>query len=145
MLDARAILFIDGHDTDRNYYADRLKLSFPEFVVYQAASGKAGLDLYKSQSIDCVVLELALPDISGFEVLFHLVPSSRQPDIAVIVLTNMPNAILLDLALKNGALAALHKPRTSGDLLEQMVLRAISTVPKDHKRAQEPLGSLRPA
>ena len=145
MSDSKSILLIDGRATDRNLYADRLKLSFPEFVIHQAATGQAGLDLHKSHSIDCVVLELALPDMSGFEVLLKLVPIGVQPDIAVIVLTHLPNEILLDLALKNGALAALYKPRTSGELLEQIVHRATSTVPKDHKRAQDSLRSLRTA
>ena len=142
---AKTGLLIDGHYKDRQYYAHSLSLRSPDYTLFEAADGQTGLKIYRSCSVDCVVLELALPDMSGFEVLAQLVPIGFQPDIAVIVLTHLPNEILLDLALKNGALAALYKPRTSGELLEQIVLRATSTVPKDHKRAQESLGSLRTA
>ena len=76
MSDVNSILLIDGNDKDREYYAHRLKLSSPDFDVFQAETGQAGLDLYTRQPIDCVVLAIDLPDMSGFEVLSYLVPSS---------------------------------------------------------------------
>jgi DNA-binding NarL/FixJ family response regulator len=80
------------------------------------------------QPIDCVVLEIDLPDMSGFEVLAHLVPRAYHPEIAVIILTRLPNPFLLDLAIKNGAQVALHKTLGSGDLLAPSILKAISRV-----------------
>jgi DNA-binding NarL/FixJ family response regulator len=74
------------------------------------------------------VLEIDLPDISGFEVLAKLVPRAYHPEIAVIVLTRLPNPFLLDLAIKNGAQVALHKTLGSGDLLAPSILKAISRV-----------------
>ena len=75
-----------------------------------------------------MVLELDLPDMSGFEVLAKLVPRAYHPEIAVIVLTRLPNPFLLDLSIKNGAQAALQKTVGSGDLLAPSILRAISRV-----------------
>jgi len=66
--------------------------------------------------------------MSGFEVLAKLVQRTYRPEIAVIVLTRLPNQFLLDLALKNGAQAAFHKTVGSGDLLEQAIRKAIGTV-----------------
>ena len=80
------------------------------------------------------MLELDLPDMSGFEVLVNLVPRVHQPAIAVIVLTRLANQYLLAAALKNGAQAAFYKPATSGDMLDKAILKAISTVKKDRKR-----------
>jgi DNA-binding NarL/FixJ family response regulator len=82
------------------------------------------------------VLELDLLDLSGFEVLVQLVPIAHHPEIAVIVLTHLPNTVLLDLALKNGALAALYKSRTSGDMLDKTIMKAISRVQRDSKKTQ---------
>ena len=64
-------------------------MSSPDYVVLEAETGKAGLSLCRSQRVDCVLVELTLPDMSGFEVLIHLVPRARQPEIAVIVLTRV--------------------------------------------------------
>jgi DNA-binding NarL/FixJ family response regulator len=140
--DAKSILLIDDHDEDRQYYAHRLTLSSPDYKIFEAADGQTGLKLYQSSSIDCVVLELDLPDMSGFELLLKLVPIVHKPEVAVIVLTRIPSAVLLDLALKNGALAALSKSRTPGDILDKKILQAVSAVTKDHKRPQVSWGSL---
>ena len=70
--------------------------------------------------------------MSGFEVLIQLV--TMPPKFAVLVLTHLTNPFLLDLALKNGAQAALHKNRTPGDVLDKTILRALSTLPRDHKK-----------
>lgn len=130
--DRLAVLLIDSKDIDRNYYADRLKLCSSDYVIFHAASGKAGISVCETVSIDSVVLEIDLADMSGFEVLVQLV--SRPPKAAVVVLTHLTNPFLLDLALKNGAQAALYKNATSGDVLDKTILRAVSTIQRDHKR-----------
>jgi len=135
--DTKAILFIDGDDQDRWYYAHRLKQACADYVIFEAATGQAGLDLCCSHSIDCVILEIDLPDMSGFEVLARLVPIAKQPEVPVIVLTRLSNPDLFDLARKNGAQVGLRKLGMSGDILDQTVLKAIATVPKDRKRARE--------
>jgi DNA-binding NarL/FixJ family response regulator len=98
MSDAVAILLIDGRDVDREYYAQGLQASSANYDIVQAASGRSGLSLCARQPIDCVVLELDLPDMSGFEVLAYLARSTVHPEMAVVVLTGLPNPYLLELA-----------------------------------------------
>jgi DNA-binding NarL/FixJ family response regulator len=128
MSDATTVLLIDNDPHYRDYYAHRLHASSTNYDVVEAVSGQLGLNICARQPIDCVVLEIDLPDISGFEVLATLVPRAYRPEIAVIVLTRLPNPFLLDLAVKNGAQAAFQKTVGSGDLLEQSILKAISAV-----------------
>ena len=128
MSDATTVLLIDADPHYRDYYAQRLHASSPNYDVVHAATGRSGLDICARQPIDCVVLEIDLSDMSGFEVLAKLAPRAYRPEIAVIVLTRLPNQFLLDVAIKNGAQAALQKTVGSGDLLEQAILNAISTV-----------------
>jgi len=128
-----SVLLIDSNDIDRNYYGDRLKICSSDYVIFHAASGQAGISVCETVLIDCVVLEIDLTDMSGFEVLVHLVPT-RPPKVPVIVLTHLTNPFLLDLSLKNGAQAALYKNATPGDVLDKTILRAVSTVQKDHKK-----------
>ena len=135
MSDATTILFIDGNIKERECYAQYLEAASMYDVVY-AATGRSGLDLCARQPIDCVVLEIDLPDMSGFEVLAKVVPRPSHPEIAVIVLTRLPNHFLLELAIKNGAQAAFHKTIASRDILERTILEAISKVQKDTRRAR---------
>ena len=62
-MDSKSILLIEDNHKVRRYYADHLKLICPHYVILEAASGQTGLDLYYWQTIDCVVLDLSLPDI----------------------------------------------------------------------------------
>lgn len=128
MSDATTVLLIDDDPQYRNYYAHRLHASSSNYNLVEAATGRSGLDICARQPIECVVLELDLPDISGFEVLAKLVPRAYHPEIAVIILTRLPNPFLLDLAIKNGAQAALQKTVGSGELLAPSIRKAISAV-----------------
>jgi DNA-binding response OmpR family regulator len=83
------ILFIDGYDHDREYWVRRINISSPEYLVLEADTGAAGLSLCRSRRIDCVVAELRLPDMSGFQVLLQLVPYARCPGIAVVMLSRL--------------------------------------------------------
>jgi DNA-binding NarL/FixJ family response regulator len=135
MSDATTVLLIDNDPHYRHYYAHRLHASSSNYDVVEAPTGRSGLDICARQPIDCVVLELDLPDMSGFEVLAKLVPRFYHPEIAVIILTRLPNPFLLDLAIKNGAQAALQKTVGSGDLLAPSILKAISTVQRHYRLA----------
>lgn len=135
MSNAPAILLIDDNQEDRDFYAQCLTISCPDFEVVQAATGQEGLSYCNRQLVVCVVLEIALPDISGLEVLVKLVPRTWNPDIPVIVLTRIANRFLWEAALKNGAQAALYKPMTSGDMLDKAILKAMARIPREGKRA----------
>jgi PleD family two-component response regulator len=128
MFDATAVLLIDADSHYLDYYSQRLESSATNYAVVKASTGQSGLDICARQPIECVVLEIDLPDMSGFEVLARLVPRVYHPDIAVIVLTRLPNAFLLDLAIRNGALAAFQKIAGSAQLLEESIPKAISRV-----------------
>jgi PleD family two-component response regulator len=130
MSPAASVLFIDGNESERQYYTERLK---PHYLIFESPSAKTGLDFYGSKSVDCVVLDLELPDTSGFEVLGRLIPVASRPGIAVVVLTRLTSPSLLDLAVKKGAKYALHKPSTSGDILDKAALNAISIVRSEKK------------
>ena len=79
------------------------------------------------------MLELDLPDMSGFEVLLKLVARVYRPEIAVIVLTRIYNLGFLKAAVTNGAQAALFKSMASGDILEKTVLKAMASVQRHRK------------
>ena len=62
--------------------------------------------------------------------LAKLVPIARRPQIPVVVLTEFSNQGLLEVAITNGAFASLPKITTCGDALDQVVHKAIGTIPR---------------
>lgn len=122
------VLIIDGHDSERRFYARKLTDCSPQHTVVEAGDGRSGLDIFRSSRIDCVVLDLDLTDISAFEVLGSLVPPAHKPEVAVIVLTNQHNPTLFERARKEGATSCLVKSVTSGYLLSQVIQKAVHDV-----------------
>jgi len=124
-----SVLFIDGNDSDRTFFADGLKSCSSDYLILEATDGESGLDLYRrSQRIDCVVLELDLPDRSGFEVLVTLVPIARRPNVAVIVLTRLTQRGVWELAKQNGAIACFVKRHFGSEDLDRAIQNAVALV-----------------
>jgi DNA-binding NarL/FixJ family response regulator len=132
-LPATTGVIIDGNDTHRQYYAHRLRVYSSDYLIVEAKNAETGLDLYRSRAVDCVLLELDLPDRSGFQLLVDLVPIVRRPEVAVIVLTSLMQSGLHEQANKNGARACLVKSHTSEELLDQHIRKAIAFVGRTSK------------
>ena len=129
------ILFVDSHDAERQYWVERLKVCSSEYRILETQSIESGLNLYETQSIDCVVLELDLHGSSGFSLLVRLVPRVYKPQVAVVVLTRLTLLPLCELARRNGAEVVLLKHRASGDDLDRAIRKAIAIVGPKKQRA----------
>jgi CheY-like chemotaxis protein len=62
-------------------------LGHDDIEIVSATSGEEALAVLREQQIDCVVLDLRLPDISGFEVLNRIRDDETLPDLPVVVFT----------------------------------------------------------
>jgi HAMP domain-containing protein/CheY-like chemotaxis protein/signal transduction histidine kinase len=62
-------------------------LGYHDLDVTVAGTGTEALDDIREQSFDCVVLDLRLPDMSGFEVLERLRDTPSVNDLPVVVFT----------------------------------------------------------
>jgi CheY-like chemotaxis protein len=125
---ATSVLLIDGSRKQRTYWVKQLESCSADYEILEASDGQSGLNLYRSRRIDCVVLDLALPDQSGFHTLVELVPIASVPRIAVIVLTLMASRGLRDLAKQRGAYECFAKRQTSGEDLDRAIQHAVFLV-----------------
>ena len=123
-----SVLLIAGGKNQRTYWADQLKRCSADYVIVEAEDRESGLALYRSRRFDCVVLELALPDQLGFQLLVDLVPTPSRPQVAVIVLTQMTQRGMWELARLNGAYACVVKQHTTGIDLDNVIQRAVAFV-----------------
>jgi DNA-binding response OmpR family regulator len=116
-----SVLFIDPSSRQRTHWVNELKRCSPHYEILEGSDAQSSLKLCRARRIDCVVLELDLPDRSGFELLVELVPLANRPTIAVIILTEISYQSLWTLAKDNGACACLHKPHTKGEDLDRAI------------------------
>ncbi|HWO34740.1 MAG TPA: response regulator, partial [Candidatus Acidoferrum sp.] len=62
-------------------------LGYKDIDVTVAATGSEALDLVTRESFDCVVLDLRLPDMSGFDILERMRDIPEVTDLPVVVFT----------------------------------------------------------
>jgi CheY-like chemotaxis protein len=56
-------------------------------TVYDVGTGKEALALARKRPVDCVILDVTLPDMTGFKLLEHFRRSPRMSQVPVIVYT----------------------------------------------------------
>ena len=122
------ILLIDPNSNDRKQWVERLTSGFPHYRVFEAEDAGRALTLYKTEHIDCVVMELHLPDLSGFQVLMRLNPIVRSLKTPVVTLSHFILPSIVEVAKRLGAQSYLIKAQTSGDDLHRAIQQAITAV-----------------
>jgi len=110
-----SILIIDDEAQIRKFLT--ITLQSNDYNVQEAASGKEGLNLVAGRPPDLVLLDLGLPDQSGYEVLKHLREWFSNPIIVISVQNGEEDIIK---ALDNGANDYLVKPFRTGELLARI-------------------------
>jgi len=99
------LLFIEDDDAIR--LALRLALEDEGYSVVEAANGATGLDAFQSNEIDLVLLDLRLPDLSGFDVCRALRAESIVP---IIIITAQTDTHDMVAGLEAGADDYVTKP-----------------------------------
>ncbi len=61
-----------------------------EYVLHYASSGAEVLRAVDTQQFDAVLLDLRMPDQSGYDVIRSLKLEGRAPDLPILVITNYP-------------------------------------------------------
>ena len=120
------VVLIDPNNEDRQYHSERLEISSKDYTVLEATNAERGLALCDSDRVDCVVMELHLPDMSGFQVLMRLNPITRHLQIPVVALSHFILPSIAEVAKKLGAQSYLIKSQVSGDDLDRAIQKAIA-------------------
>src|SRR5688500_8216298 len=103
MMRQHRILVVDDRADNRALL--RYLFGPPEFALVEAADGAGGLALAQLEVPDCVLLDLQLPELSGFDVLERIEADPRLRDVPVIIITAMDEpAETMQRALRTGAI-----------------------------------------
>ncbi|WP_456460480.1 response regulator transcription factor [Reichenbachiella sp.] len=110
------ILVVDDEPAMRQGLADNLL--FEGYQVDQAEDGKVALNRLKAQSYDLVVLDVMMPELSGFDVCKKLRMEGNK--VPVILLTAKGEEIDRVLGLELGADDYITKPFSLRELLARV-------------------------
>jgi CheY-like chemotaxis protein len=113
-------------------------LGFDDIDVTVVASGEEAIQAVNGDAFDCVVLDLRLPDISGFEVLERFRDAPGLGDLPVIVFTGKELSPDEDARLHSLARSVVVKGVESPErLLDETALflhRVVSDLPAEKQR-----------
>ncbi len=108
------ILVIDDSAFARRMTTDALKTQGNE--VLEAESGLDGIEQAERNKPDCIVLDLLMPEISGFEVLKTL--NEKGLTIPVVVLSADIQESTQSECMEHGVVAFVNKPAKENELVE---------------------------
>ncbi|MEO5363717.1 MAG: response regulator [Magnetococcus sp. DMHC-8] len=81
-----------------------------EYTLFTAANGLDALHIARTEPVDMILLDVAMPDMDGFEVCRHLKSAPTTQDIPVIFITALDGVLDEQRGLEVGAIDYITKP-----------------------------------
>jgi HAMP domain-containing protein/signal transduction histidine kinase/DNA-binding response OmpR family regulator len=103
----KRLLLVEDDEAERKGVSELL--SHADVEIITAATGEAALAQLRATPADCVVLDLKLPDMSGFEVLEQIRDDAMLCDIPVVVFTGRELSADEDAKLRTMARSVVVK------------------------------------
>ena len=100
-MEDKKVLIVEDDEFLLQMYSTKLELE--GFQVLEAINGLQGLKVAQKAKPDLILLDLNLPEMSGFEVLSQLKREEDTKGIRVLILTNYSQKEDIDRCLKLGA------------------------------------------
>ena len=130
---AKRLLVIEDNEIERRSIVELLGHS--DIEIETAATGDAGLRALFEGSFDCVVLDLRLPDMTGFDLLDKMHREPKLLDVPVVVFTGRDLTVHEQARLKSMAKSIVLKDvRSPERLLDETSLflhRVVTDLPRE--------------
>src|SRR3546814_658625 len=137
----KRLLVVEDNPAERLGVAELL--AHDDIEIATAATGKQALAELKKEPHDCVVLDLRLPDMSGFDVLEQIRADAALSDVPVVVFTGRELSAEEDARLHTMARSIVVKGVESPErLLDETSLflhRVVADLPPEKQRMLERL------
>jgi HAMP domain-containing protein/signal transduction histidine kinase/DNA-binding response OmpR family regulator len=139
----RRLLVVEDNEAEQKSIG--ALLDHDDIEIVTATTGAEALTLMSKSNCDCVVLDLSLPDMSGFEVLEKMRLEHDLADIPVVVFTGRQLSTEEDTKLHSMARSIVVKGVESPErLLDETALflhRVVTDLPPEKQRLLERLHS----
>ncbi|MCL2108860.1 MAG: response regulator [Oscillospiraceae bacterium] len=90
------------------------------YEIFPATSAKALFQILETVAPDCILLDINMPDIDGFETIKNLKADPRYREIPVMFLSSKNDRDTIVRARKSGAVDFIPKPFTDAELIESI-------------------------
>ncbi len=118
MTDKKKVLAIDDHSIVLELLDSILHLK--GYALMKAHSGAEGIKMARTGKPDIIILDIMMPDMSGYEVLRALRAAPEFARLPILVLSAKGDDSAEEEAMKLGASAYIRKPFKAGKLVEMI-------------------------
>jgi HAMP domain-containing protein/CheY-like chemotaxis protein/signal transduction histidine kinase len=140
---SKRLLVVEDNDVEQLSIAELL--GHEDIEIVSVGSGTEALDAMRQDTFDCVVLDLRLPDMSGFEVLERIRDDEELRDVPVVVFTGKQLSPAEDARLHTLARSVVVKGVESPErLLDETALflhRVVANLPDEKQHMLDRLHS----
>jgi HAMP domain-containing protein/CheY-like chemotaxis protein/putative methionine-R-sulfoxide reductase with GAF domain len=137
----KRLLVIEDNDIERDSIVELVQ--HDDIDVAAVGTGEEGLNILSSGEFDCCVVDLRLPDMSGFELLERMQSDQRLRDVPVVVFTGKELSVAEENRLKKVAKSIVLKDVQSPErLFDETALflhRVVSGLPEPKQELLERL------
>jgi CheY-like chemotaxis protein len=137
----KRLLVIEDNDRERASIVELL--AHDDIEIEGVGTGKQALEMLRSRSFDCCVVDLRLPDMSGFELLETVQSDATLREIPIVVFTGKVLEEKEEARLRQVAKSIVLKDVQSPErLLDETALflhRVIADLPEEKRRMIEKL------
>jgi CheY-like chemotaxis protein len=141
----KRLLVVEDNDIERQSII--ALLDHDDIEMLSAATGEEAFAVMRSGTVDCVVLDLRLPDMTGFELLEHMRAEPTLGEIPVVVFTGKQLSDAEQTTLRTMAKSIVLKDVQSPErLLDETALflhRVVTELPSEMQRMLDRLHSSR--
>lgn len=109
------ILIVD--DVMSNVLSLKVLLTNEKFAIATASNGRQALEQVEKENPDLVLLDVMMPDMSGFEVAQHLKSNPQTAEIPIIFLTALNSTADIVKGFQVGANDFISKPFNKEELI----------------------------
>ena len=135
-----SVLLIEDNETEREHYRGFLTATGAQVIA--VANGEEALAAYREQSFRCLIVDLPLPDMSGFDLLQAMAAERPLTHVGIIINTGMDLSHDQLQWLQQFSATVLQKNQASARSIVQAVqpfLGAVVPAPTGEDRAALPV------
>ncbi len=112
------VCIIDDNKSITGMISKLLKMKGHEYVVFN--DSREGLSALEKEVYDVVILDIAMPEFSGFDIIDALNKSGRIKDQKICILTASSAKVDIHELRERGVKQVLHKPLDIEELMSEL-------------------------
>jgi two-component system, chemotaxis family, chemotaxis protein CheY len=116
------ILIVDDSCAMRTVIKRTVEMAeLPIGEIYEAGSGKEGLEVLMEQWIDLVLADINMPEMTGIEMTERMQADDEMRNVPVIVVSTEASTTRIEQLKAQGARGYVHKPFTPEQIRDEII------------------------